>query len=212
MPSSKTIGRLSLYRRLLGHMAEQGLRDVFSHQLAARAGVTSAQVRRDLMHVGGMGNSARGYSIGRLYDAIGHFLAGSQRQSVALVGVGNLGRAILAFFFGRHPQLAITVTFDKDPDKIGRVILGHRCYDMDQLESVLAEDQINVAILAVPADNAQQATEALVRAGVRGILNFTPIPLRTPADVYVEDVDMTTSLEKVVFFANQSSAVRETVR
>ena len=122
---------------------------------------------------------------------------------MALVGVGNLGRAILAYFTGRRPNLAIVAAFDRDEHRVNRVIHGCRCYPADKLEETLAEQEIRTAIIAVPAGEAQKVADRLVRGGVRGILNFAPTPLRVPPAVFVQEMDITTSLEKVAFFARQ---------
>ncbi len=203
--SDKTVGRLSLYRRLLGRLATDGIESVYSHELAALAGSTPAQVRRDLMAVGSLGSPTRGYNVSHLADSIGGFLDSDASEGVALIGVGNLGRAILAYFAGRRPRLSIVAAFDNDPAKAGRVIHGCRCYPMEELAAVVAERSIKVAALAVPPQEAQGVTNALVDAGIKGILSFAPVPLRTPRGVYVEDIDMTMSLEKVAFFARQGA-------
>lgn len=204
--SDKTIGRLSLYRRLLGGLEISGVKQLYSHDLANMAGVTAAQVRRDVMAVGYSGSPTKGYDVIELGNSIGAFLDGVGTQGVALVGIGNLGRAILAFFAGRRPNLAIVAAFDRDPAKAGRVVQGCRCFLADDLPRVVKELKITAGIIAVPAPHAQAVADQLVAAGVRGLLNFAPTPLRVPANVYVEDMDMTGSLEKVAFFARQSSA------
>ena len=202
--SGKTIGRLSLYRRVLYGLLADGERSIYSHQLAVFVGGTAAQVRRDVMAVGYTGSPTRGYDIPELTRAIGSYLDASQGQSVALVGVGNLGKAILSYFSGRRPRLSIEAAFDTDPGKINRVVHGCRCYGMSDLERVVQGRGIELGILTVPADQAQGVAENLVRAGVRGILNFAPVRLSLPEDVYVEDIDMTMSLEKVAFFARKA--------
>ncbi|MFP4052670.1 MAG: redox-sensing transcriptional repressor Rex [Phycisphaerae bacterium] len=199
--SSRTIGRLSLYRRLLNNLLAERVENVYSHQLASMAGATAAQVRRDIMAIGYSGSPTRGYDVRQLIEAIGNFLDEPQLQGVAIVGIGNLGRALMSYFAGRRPKLAITAGFDVSPEKVGRVINGCRCYPLEELEAIVTEQGIKQAIIATPAEAAQEAADRLVRAGVRGILNFAPIPLRVRPDVYVEDLDMTMSLEKVAYFA-----------
>jgi len=201
MTPERTIGRLSLYRRLLRMALGDGTDSMYSHQLAERAGTTPAQVRRDLTYVGYSGNPRRGYDVRELLESIEAFLSPAKAERVALVGIGNLGRALLAFFRGRQPKLNITAAFDRDPDKTGRVIHGCRCYPVGRLAEVLAAEGIRTAILAVPASEAQRAADLLVNAGVQGILNFAPIPLRVPVAVFVEGIDMTMALEKVAYFA-----------
>ncbi len=137
--SDKTIGRLSLYQRLLYRLKNEGAANVYSHQLAALADGTAAQVRRDMMAIGYSGTPTRGYEVDELLESIGTFLDAPHGQGVALVGVGNLGRAILAYFAGRRPKLSIVAAFDIDPTKVNRVIHGCRCYPIDQLAEIVRE-------------------------------------------------------------------------
>lgn len=204
--SDKTIGRLSLYRRLLNRLQSEGAGNTFSHQLASLAGVTAAQVRRDLMAIGYSGTTKRGYEVPELIESIGQFLDAARGQGAALIGVGNLGRAILSYFTGRRPNLAIVAAFDSDPYKVDRVIHGCRCYSLEDMSAVVKANDIRVGIITVPAAVAQSVADMLVAAGVRGILNFAPIRLRVPHHTYVEDIDMTMSLEKVAYFARKGSS------
>ncbi len=178
---------------------------MYSHELASLACVTPAQVRRDMMFTGCMGSPGRGYRKRELIESISSVLDEPSVQKVALIGAGNLGRAILAYFAGRRPNLQITASFDSDPQKTGRVINGCRCYAMSELKTVLEAEGILAAILAVPAARAQQTTDILVEAGIRGILNYAPVPLRVPDGVFLEERDMTMSLETVAFFARRTA-------
>ncbi len=207
MTSEKVIGRLSLYRRLLKSQQALGLSHIYSHDLAGLAGNTAAQVRRDLMGIGFTGSPARGYHVGYLIEAICRFLDPPAPQPIVLVGLGNLGRALLAYFPRRRPHLTIVGAFDVDPAKVGRVVLGCRCYAWEDMERIVSETGVEVAVLAVPASEAPMAADRLVRAGVRGLLNFAPAPLPVPGHVHVENIDLTMSLEKVAFFARRGSAV-----
>jgi redox-sensing transcriptional repressor len=211
MTPERTVGRLSLYRRLLVSMRTRGARNVFSHELASAAGVTAAQVRRDMMVVGCSGSPARGYDVPELIEHIGLFLDSQEPEGVALVGVGNIGRAMMTYFEGRRPKLKVVAAFDRDPAKINRVVHGCRCYPVEEMADVVAAKSIRVAVLAVPAEVAQDVADVLVRAGVRGLLNFAPVALRVPELVYVEDIDVTTSLEKVAFFARHKRANKVSV-
>ena len=201
MVSDKTIARLSLYRRLLKVMEGEGVRSVFSHQLAAMAGGTAAQLRRDLMEVGYSGTPSGGYDVARLADSIRDFLDVPGGQGAVLVGVGNLGKALLSYFAARRSSLRVVAAFDSDPYKVNRVIHGCRCYPMESLSEVLKGQATTVAIIAVPVAAAQGVAELLTRAGIRGILNFAPVRLRVSPNIYVEDIDMTVALEKVAYFA-----------
>ncbi len=200
----KRIERLSIYRRFLQEIAGSDPESVYSHELAEKTGVTPAQVRRDLMEIGFTGHTKKGYRIAELITAIGNFLDSPEGDAVALVGLGNLGRALLPFFAGHHPKLRITAAFDTDPLKTGRVICGCRCFPLSELDKVIAREKIRVAILTVPAAHAQKAAERLAAAGVRGILNFAPVLIRLPKSVTVETMDITIALEKIAFFARRS--------
>ena len=197
----KTIERLSIYRRLLHMALEDGTRSIYSHELADRIGGTAAQVRRDLMGVGFSGNSKSGYEVEGLIEAIGHALDHPGGEPVVLMGLGNLGRALLRFFEGQHPTLKIVAAFDTDPRKAGRVIHGCRCYGLEELDAFVARERVRVAILALPAAAAQPMAERLAAVGISGLLNFVPVPLRLPSRVFVEDINMMSALEKVSYMA-----------
>jgi redox-sensing transcriptional repressor len=156
------------------------------------------------MTIGYEGSPQRGYNTSRLLESLSEYLDLPQGQQMALVGVGNLGRALLSYFFGRRPNLVISAAFDVDSQKVGRVIHGCRCYSLDQMESIINEQAISLGVLAVPAGVAQDSAEHLVRCNVRGILNFAPVALQLPRHVYVDNLDVTHSLEKVAFFARQN--------
>ncbi|EKD25807.1 MAG: hypothetical protein ACD_79C01497G0003 [uncultured bacterium] len=203
--SEKTIERVSLYRRQLFRVMSQGIKSIYSHELAERIGATAAQVRRDLMEIGFKGSSKKGYEVEGLIKFISDFLDNPECEKVVLVGVGNLGRALLSFFTARRPNLKIVAAFDQDPMKNGRVIHGCRCYGIDELEQVVAETQSKVAILAVPSKEAQGVAERLLKAGVKGIVNFAPVYLQLPVKVSVENIDVTMALEKVSFLARQKT-------
>ena len=199
-----TLGRLSLYRRLLLEQLAAGARQVYSHQLASLAVSTAAQVRRDLMTIGFTGSPRKGYGIQELVEAINAVLARSVDTSVALVGVGNLGRAILAYYGNRQP-IRFAAAFDRAPEKTGRILHGCRCYPVEQLAEVIAREGIHVGVIAVPAGEAQAVADQLVLAGVKGILNFAPVRLRVPAGLYVENVDLMMALDKVAYYAHERS-------
>ena len=204
--SDKAIGRLSLYRRALHRGIEAGAvgAHIFSHELARLVGLSAAIVRRDIMTIGFSGSPSRGYNAAELIESIGRFLDAPEAQKVALVGVGNIGRALLSYFAYRRPKLSIVAAFDVREELAGRLFLGCRCYDVHQMEEIVRSEDIRVGIIAVPASEAQQVVDGLLRAGVTGFLNFSPVALRTPSDVYVDNIDMTMSLEKVAFFAQRN--------
>lgn len=204
MIPDRTIERLSLYRWLLEVRVDESTVNLFSHQLAAMACVTPAQVRRDLMAIGYSGSPNRGYMVKDLAKSIAKVIDGEEPARVALVGMGNLGRSIVSFLRGRRSALQVVATFDNDESKAGRMISGCRCYLQNSIEEVIASEKITVAILTVPSESAQEVADILVSAGVRGILNYAPVPLRLPEWVYLENRDVTAALEKVAYFARNS--------
>jgi redox-sensing transcriptional repressor len=207
--SELVVVRLILYRRILRDLAFSGTRYVFSHELAAQADVTPEQLRRDLMNVRYEGSPNRGYEVVILEERIGAFLDPHTTQAVALVGVGNLGRALFAYFLGRRPLLQIVASFDIDPAKVDRMINGCPSFHISEARQVVRDMGINVAIVAVPAAAAQSVADILVDAGIRSLLNFADIRLRLPPDVYVDHIDIGVTLEKVAFFARRPLAGRE---
>lgn len=213
--SEKTVERLSLYRRLLVPLRDAEEKVVFSHQLAESAGVTAAQVRRDIMQLGCSGVPHAGYRIVDLLEGINTVLDAPEGQRAVLVGVGHLGLALLTHFSGRWRWLHIHAAFDTDPSKVGTSIRGCHCYPMSELVPTVRERRVDIGVITVPKEAAQGVAERLVMAGVRSLLNFAPVRLRVPSEIYVEHVDLTTLFEKVAFFARHpidTSRLKETHR
>jgi len=203
MVSQKIVERLSLYRRVLTQLRTEGETTIFSHQLAALVKCKAPQVRRDVMQLGYSGVPNTGYAIVQLLGSISDFLDAPRSQRAALVGVGHLGMAILAYFSGRWRRLSITAAFDNNPAKTGQVIRGCRCYPVADLGRVVQEQGLALGVITVPAPEAQSVADALCQAGVKGLLNFAPVRLQIPEGIYIEDVDLTTAFEKVAYFARQ---------
>jgi redox-sensing transcriptional repressor len=197
----KTVERLSQYRRVLLKVAEEGKTHIFSHELANLLHITPVQVRRDIMLIGHTGTLRKGYEITELVGSIGEIIDCKKEQKVAVIGAGNLGKAIMGYLKGKRTKLTIKAAFDVNPDKVGRVISGIRCYHVDELKDIIEKENITIAILTVPGDQAVQVAEECIKAGVRGILNYTPTPVNVQPHAYLEEYDMITSIEKVAFFA-----------
>jgi redox-sensing transcriptional repressor len=178
---------------------------IFSHQLATMTGFTSVQIRRDLMSIGYFGSPARGYELDKLLASLNDFIDAPGGQGVALIGLGHLGRAVLDYVQGRRPNLNIVLAFDTDPQKVNRVVQGCPCYHTDELEKRIVENAIKVGIIAVPMMEGQEIAERLVASGVRGILNYAPVNLKLPPEVFVENRDMILALEKAAYFSRQIS-------
>lgn len=196
---SAVVNRLSLYLRELQHLLQQGVQTTNSSQLGERLGFTDAQVRKDLAHFGNFGQPGVGYRCDELIGEIRRILGTDRRWSVALVGVGNLGRALLGYR-GFAPQgFSLAAAFDSDPAKIGGRIEGIEVLPMDRLTEIVAQRQIDLGMIAVPAVDAQAAADRLVAAGVRGIVNFAPLALVLPEGVSHVSVDLARELEQVAF-------------
>jgi redox-sensing transcriptional repressor len=199
----KTVERLSEYRRtLLGCLAE-GKNYVFSHDMAAMLHITAVQVRRDLMLIGYSSVLRKGYDVKELIQTIGSIIDSDEGINVAIIGIGNLGRAVTSYFRGKRSKLNMVASFDNDPQKVNKVISGVKCYHIQDMEQIIKEMNIKIAILAVPADYAKSTCETVVRFGIKGILNFTTIALNVPSGVYLEEYDMITSIEKVAYFVKE---------
>lgn len=200
----KTVERLSEYRRtLLGCLAEKK-NYIFSHDLASRLHITAVQVRRDLMLIGYSSVQRKGYDVRVLIDTIGKVIDSDISLNVAVIGVGNFGRAVAGYFKGKRSKLNLVASFDNDPQKINKVISGVKCYPVGEMENIIRELNIKIAILSVPPDFAKEITEEVVRYGIKGILNFTTVPLNVPSWVYLEEYDMITSIEKVAYFVKEN--------
>ncbi len=200
----KTVGRLSEYRRTLLNCLVEGKTHIYSHELAQLHNITAVQVRRDIMFIGYSSMQRKGYDIQELVNVIGKILDSQDGQNVAILGTGNLGRAVIHYFVGKRSKLIITAAFDVDKSIIGTETTGVKCYDMADLEKVVKERGISIAMITVPPEQAAKATAQAVNAGIKGILNFTSIPLNVPENVYLEEYDMITSLEKVAYFVKNS--------
>ncbi len=196
----KTIERLSQYRRALLICAAKGKTHIFSHEIAKIQHITPVQVRRDIMLIGYTGTLRKGYNIQELIDLIGDIIDTKEGLNVAVVGVGNLGRAMINYFNGKRTKLSIVAAFDNNPDKTDRIYSGVKGYHIDQLSEIIRKENISIAIITVPAGAAPEIAEKLVNAGIKGILNYTPKPVHVPGHIYLEEYDMITSLEKVAFF------------
>jgi redox-sensing transcriptional repressor len=199
--SRKTVARLSRYRRLLASLRDQGVTNIYSHELARHAVVSAAQVRRDFMAIGYSGSPNKGYEVALCIESLGAFLDGARPQEVALVGVGNLGHAVLQHLATASPSAAIVAAFDTDPELVGTTVQACRVMDAARMEELVRSLGIEIAMLTVPATSAQATAETLVRAGVKSIISFAPVPLDLPRHIFVEYMDITAALESAAYFS-----------
>lgn len=208
--SPSTVGRLSIYLRVLSELEGDGAATVSSDELAARCGTTAAQVRKDLSFFGTFGKRGRGYGVDELMGALRSILGLERRYRVALVGAGRIGAALLGYQDFRRQGFFIEAVFDSDPKKVGDRLGTVRVRADAELESALAGEGIDIVIMAVPAEAAQDVVDRVVGAGVRAILNFAPTKLRVPAGVALKNVNMAVELEGLSFAL--SSHGRQTAR
>ena len=200
----KTVERLSQYRRSLLVTLNSGKLFVFSHEIAQVLHITPVQVRRDIMLIGYSGTLRKGYDVKELIDLIGSIIDTENGQQVCIMGLGNLGKAILKYFGGKRPKLKIVAAFDVNPEKTAQLYAGIPVFHIDLLQQKVAELSISIGIITVPVDKAAETAEHLVQAGIKGILNFSSKPLNLPNHVYLEEYDVITSLEKVAYHTKRN--------
>jgi redox-sensing transcriptional repressor len=197
--SSSTVARLSAYFRVLGEFERENVETISSKRLAERCGITSAQVRKDLSVFGNFGRRGLGYNVQDLRGEIGAILGLGRRWRVALIGAGNLGHALFAYREFQRQGFQIEAIFDVDPAKIGQTWDGVRIAPISELPQRAANPGIDIAIIAVPVQAAQQVVDAAIRAGIRGLLNFAPGKIDIPEGVAVRDVDLSIAMESLSY-------------
>jgi redox-sensing transcriptional repressor len=203
--SIQTVERLTTYRKILEELHNEGATHLYSHQLAKLVGVTPAQLRRDLASFGSFGNISKGYNVYQMILTLSRLLGTDTIQPIALIGMGNLGRAMLAYRGFEERGFHIAVVFDMDSEKVGRVFAGRRCFHLNELETVLPDYQPSIAILACGSQGLQNIVERLGKSGVRGIINFVPKKINPVKGMCVEDVDISAKMEKLSFLLRTQS-------
>jgi redox-sensing transcriptional repressor len=199
-PPDIVVSRLPIYLRALTRMAGEGDEITSSHELGKRLGISSAQIRKDLSHFGEFGKQGTGYRIKDLIEQLRRILKVEREWEVALVGAGAIGHA-LAYYNGFADRgFRICMIFDNDPAKVGTTINGFEVYDVSSLTERITAKDIALAMVAVPAEAAQEVSDALVKAGVRGILNYAPINLTVPDGIQVQNVDPVVHLQRITFY------------
>ncbi|GLW08874.1 redox-sensing transcriptional repressor Rex [Microtetraspora sp. NBRC 13810] len=203
-----TVARLPLYLRALTGMTERGVATVSSEDLALAAGVNSAKLRKDLSHLGSYGTRGVGYDVEYLIYQISRELGLTQDWAVAIIGVGNLGRALANYGGFVSRGFRIAALLDADPEIVGDRIAGLNVEHIDELEAVMARRGVSIVVIATPAAAAQQLCDRVTAAGVTSILNFAPVVLTVPDGVDVRKVDLSIELQ-ILAFHEQRKADRE---
>jgi redox-sensing transcriptional repressor len=203
-----TVARLATYLRVLGVLVERGVRTVSSEELAAAAGVNSAKLRKDLSYLGSYGIRGVGYHVSTLTGEIARTLGITVHRSVALIGVGNLGQALAGYAGFASRGFHIAALVDADPARIGTTIRGLVVRNVTDLESIVTEYGITIAVLATPAPVSQDVCDRLVAAGVTSILNFAPVVLTVPSHVDLRKVDLAAELQILSFHETRKAAAQ----
>ncbi|MDO8615119.1 MAG: redox-sensing transcriptional repressor Rex [Dehalococcoidia bacterium] len=199
------IDRLPLYARALAALESRGREVVSSQELGQQLNVTPAQIRKDLSYFGRFGKQGRGYNVRKLLDELRRILGLNRQWKMALVGAGRLGRAILGYE-GFAPQgFRIVEAFDSDRGTVGFTIAGLTIKDTADLEGVLSGSPVDIGIVAVPAEMAQDVIDALVRCGVRAILNYAPIAAHVPRGVNIKRIDPVLALQGMTYYLKNSA-------
>ncbi len=198
-----TIERLSIYLRAIKRLNEESI--LSSQELANLLETSDGQVRKDLAYFGGFGVPGQGYKVGKLKKEIRHILGLDTTRGMALVGVGNLGRALLIYPGFKRNEFEIRAAFDKDPSKIGKVWQGVEVQDVENIPQILPLKEIKIGIITTPASAAQEVADKLVKGGVKGILNFAPTRISIPKEVKLKNVDLSMQLENLSYFLAKRS-------
>ncbi|MDO4540692.1 MAG: redox-sensing transcriptional repressor Rex [Syntrophomonadaceae bacterium] len=200
-----SVMRLVVYSRLLGQLMAEGVDTVSSRDIARCAGVSSAQVRKDLAYFGAFGTRGVGYQVERLYDSLREILGQDKQRRIMIVGVGRLGWALACYPGFYNKGYTVKAAVDVNPMLIGKAAGPVVVADIKRMEELIAAQEIEMALITVPAAAAQEVADRLVAAGSRAILNFAPCVIRVPHGVQLRNVDLTVNMEMLSFNLLQNS-------
>ena len=201
--SELTTNRLSIYLRCLNELASEDAKKVSSEKLAERFHLNPAQIRKDLAYFGEFGVRGVGYSVEELRDHLKKILGLNRQHRVAIIGAGRLGTALADYYGFQQTNFSVAAMFDADEKKIGQKIGDIEIFDIKNFSEIAKRDNIDVAVIAVPAGFAQAVLEIVTKAGIKAVLNFAPTPLRVCGDVKLKTVDLTITLEGLSYFLSQ---------
>lgn len=213
MPNRKipraTGKRLPVYYRYLNVLLNANKHRVSSTELSEAVQVDSATIRRDFSYFGELGKRGYGYDVEKLLNFFKGILKQDKLTSVALVGVGSLGSALMNYNFHQSTNLRISAAFDPKESLANTVKSGIPVYPVEDMKKQIKEQQIDAVILTVPGSESQAVTDQLVEAGVHGILNFTPVRLSVPKDVQVQNIDLTNELQTLIYFIESNKVTTD---
>jgi len=202
--AERTVWRLSQYLKYIVHLKEYGKRTATSKEISRGTGVNSAEVRRDLVFFKIKGKRGVGFSIDELINSFNKILGYNRIVCIALIGAGNLGRAILNYKMLERFGFRIEAVFDNNPEVIGRDISGHKVLGINRIDDVLEKKNIKISILAVPPDSAQKATDMLAEAGIKVVINYTSVPVKAPSNVKIETSDPIEKLLHTLYYLSRT--------
>ncbi len=197
--SQAVIGRLPRYFRYLGELKDQGVERISSQELSELMQVTASQIRQDFNNFGGFGQQGYGYNVKYLYDEIGKILGLDQTHNFVIIGAGNLGRALGNYLNFERRGFLFRGIFDQNPALVGMDVRGVKVRPMEELETFIRENQIDIAVLTIPKTGAVGVADRLVQNGIKAIWNFAHVDLRVPEGIQVENVHLSDSLMKLSY-------------
>ena len=204
--SMSVIKRLPRYYRFLGELEKHNITRISSRELSQRMGLTASQIRQDLNCFGGFGQQGYGYNVESLYREIGKILGLDKQHNFVIIGAGNLGRALGNYMNFERRGFIFKGMFDANPELVGKDVRGVKVMPMDQLESFIRENDIDIAVLTIPKTSAVEVADKLVANGIRAIWNFAHVDLNVPEGIQVENVHLSDSLMKLSYNINRYSS------
>ncbi|AFK87611.1 MULTISPECIES: redox-sensing transcriptional repressor Rex [Thermoanaerobacterium] len=205
------IRRLPRYHRYLEELLKNDVKRISSRELSERMGVTASQIRQDLNNYGGFGQQGYGYNVEELYNTLTKILGLDKTYSTIIIGAGNLGQAIANYTNFERTGFSLKGIFDINPRLFGLKIRDIEIMDVETLEDFLSKNKIDIAILCIPKDNSQIMADRLVKAGIKAIWNFSPIDLKVPDDVILENVHLSDSLLTLSYRINEENLLKAKV-
>jgi redox-sensing transcriptional repressor len=192
--SAAVIKRLPRYYRYLSDLLMMDITRISSKELSSRMGITASQIRQDLNCFGGFGQQGYGYNVELLYNEIANILGVNEKFQAIIIGAGNMGQALAHYGNFEKRGFKTIGLFDVDPKLIGKKINGHEIMDMERLEEFVKNNRVDIAMLTVPYEHARETAEKVARLGIKGLWNFSPMDLKLPYDIVIENVHLSDSL------------------